>query len=110
MDSFRDIGASKDYVRAMWDIVNNNKPDDFCVATGDTYSIRQICDLTFSKLGLNYKDYVIQNDKYLRSEELPYLRGDSTKIRTQLGWKPKYTFHTLLDEMIEYWLKFYRDK
>jgi len=62
-------------------------------------------DFVFSYLGLNYRDYVDQDERYLRPEELPYLRGDSLKIRTQLGWSPRYSFESLMEEMIENWLE-----
>jgi len=108
LDSKRDWGHSKDYVRAMHLILQHNKPDDWVVATGETRSVRDMCNYVFDKLQLNYKDYVVQDPKFLRPEELPYLRGDSTKIRTELGWNPSYTFEQLMDEMIEYWLNFYK--
>lgn len=104
MDSYRDWGHSKDYIRAMHLILQQNVPGDYIVATGETHSIREMCDYVFSKLGLNYTDYVVQNPIFLRPEELPYLRGDSTKVRTELGWKPEYTFESLMDEMIEHWI------
>ena len=97
MDSYRDWGHSYDYVRAMHMILNHDTPDDFIVATGVTHSIRQMCEYVFSQLDLDYKDYVVQNPKFMRPEELPYLKGDSTKIRKTLGWKPKYTFEMLMD-------------
>ena len=86
------------------------KPGDWVVATGVTNSIRQMCEYVFGKLDLNYQDYVVQNPKYIRPEELPYLKGDSTKIRKELGWKPKYTFEMLMDEMIDHWMNVYNDK
>lgn len=107
LDAYRDWGHSKDYVKAMHLIVNHDVADDFVVATGETRSVRDMCKYVFSKLDLNYEDYVIQNQKHLRPEELPYLKGDSTKIRTTLGWKPEYTFETMMDEMIDHWLKIY---
>lgn len=103
MDAYRDWGHSYDYVRAMHLIVQQDKPGDWVVATGETRSVRDMCEYVFGKLGLNYKDYVVQNQKFLRPEELPYLKGDSTRIRTELGWKPTYTFESMMDEMIEYW-------
>jgi GDPmannose 4,6-dehydratase len=105
MDAYRDWGHSCDYVRAMHLIVQQDKPGDWVVATGETRSVRDMCEYVFGKLGLDYKDYVIQNQKFLRPEELPYLKGDSTKIRTELGWKPTYTFESMMDEMIEYWME-----
>ncbi len=104
LDSFRDWGHSKDYVRAMHLILQQDTPDDWVVATGETRSVREMCEYVFSKLGLDYKDYVIQNPKFLRPEELPYLKGDSTKIRSLLGWKPEYTFNTTMDEMVNHWM------
>jgi len=108
MDSYRDWGHSYDYVRAMHLIVQQDRPNDYVVATGITRSVRDMCDYVFEKLELNYQDYVVQNPKYLRPEELPYLRGDNTKITTELGWKPTYTFDQLMDEMIDHWLTVYR--
>lgn len=104
IDSYRDWGHSKDYVRAMHLILNHNIADDFVVSTMETRSVREMCDVVFNYLGLNYKKYVVQNEKYMRPEELPYLKGDSTKIRETLGWKPEYTFDEMMIEMTEYWL------
>lgn len=105
MDSYRDWGHSKDYVRAMHLILNHNTPDDFVVSTMTTHSVREMVDYVFTKLGLDYTKYVTQNEKFMRAEELKYLKGDSTKIRDILGWKPEYTFETLMDDMIDGWLK-----
>jgi GDPmannose 4,6-dehydratase len=105
LDSFRDWGHSADYVRAMHAIVNAEKASDYVVATGATHSVRELCDYVFTQLDLDYKDYVSQNPKYMRPQELKYLRGDSTRIRTELDWKPAYTFETLLDEMIQHWVR-----
>jgi GDPmannose 4,6-dehydratase len=108
LDSFRDFGNSKDYVRAMWLITNHIKADDFVIATGETHSIRQMCEYVFGKLGLDYKDHVIQNPKFFRPEELPYLRGDATRANIILGWKPEYTFEDTIDEMISHWMKMFK--
>ena len=105
MDSCRDWGHSYDYVRGMHKIINHEVPDDFIIATGDTYSVRDMCDHVFARLDMDYKDYVVQNPKYMRPEELKYLRGDSSKIRETLGWEPTYTFASMLDEMIEHWME-----
>jgi len=104
LDSKRDWGHSKDYTRAMIMILENDTPDDFIVAMGENHSIRDMCKYVFDKLGMNYKDYVVQDEKYMRPEELKELKGDSSKIRTELGWVPEYTFETLMDEIIEYWI------
>jgi len=103
MDSSRDWGHAKDYVRAMHMILNHDNPDDFIIATGETHTVRELCDVVFSKLGMNYKDFIVQNPKYMRPEELKYLKGDSTKSREILGWTPEYTFETMIDEMIQRW-------
>lgn len=105
LDSQRDWGHAKDYVRAMHMILNHKKADDFVISTGKTFSIRDLCKLVFSKLGMNYMDYVKINPKYLRPEELDYLCGDSSKARKNLGWEPEYTFETMIDEMLEHFLK-----
>jgi GDPmannose 4,6-dehydratase len=105
MDSYRDWGHSRDYVRAMHMIINHEKPDEFIVSTGETHSVRQLCEIVFGKLNMNYKDYVVQNPKFMRPEELKYLKGDSSKAREILGWNPEYTFETMLEEMIERWNK-----
>ena len=105
MDAYRDWGHSYDYVRAMHLIVQQDKPGDWVVATGETRSVRDMCEYVFSKLGLDYKQFVVQNEKFLRPEELPYLKGDSTKIRIELGWTPTYTFESMMDEMIEFWME-----
>ena len=96
LDAYRDWGHSKDYVKAMYLILQQSNPGDWVVATGETRSVRDMCKYVFEKLDLNYKDYVIQNQKFLRPEELKYLKGDSSRIRA-LGWEPEYTFETLID-------------
>jgi GDPmannose 4,6-dehydratase len=79
------------------------------VSTGITHSIRDLCDYVFTELDMDYEKYVVQNQKFVRPEELEYLKGDSTRVREILGWKPKYTFETMLDDMINYWLGVYSD-
>lgn len=105
MDSYRDWGHSKDYVRAMHLIINHSVPDDFVVATGQTHSVREMTEYVFSKLGMDYKEYVVQNPVFLRPEELPYLRGDCSKLKSTFNWEPEYTFHSLMDEMIDFWME-----
>jgi GDPmannose 4,6-dehydratase len=103
LDSHRDWGHSRDYCRAIHAIINHSKPDDFVVATGQTHSVRQMCDYVFGKLGMDYRDYVVQDRKFMRPEELRYLRGDASKAKRILKWKPEITFASLMDEMIEFW-------
>ena len=91
LEAYRDWGHSKDYVRAMHMIMNHDTPDDFVCATGISHSVRDLCDYTFSSLGLNYKDYVGVDEKYYRPEELKHLKGDSSRLKS-IGFKAKYTF------------------
>jgi GDPmannose 4,6-dehydratase len=106
LDAYRDWGHSKDYIKAMHLILQQPNPGDWVVATGETRSVRDMCKYVFEKLNLNYEDYIIQNQKFLRPEELKYLKGDSTRMR-ELGWKPEYTFESMMDEMIEFWVNHY---
>lgn len=103
LDSHRDWGHSADYVEAIRLILEHSEPDDFVVATGVTNSVRNLLEFTFGALDLNYLDYVKQDEKFMRPEELPYLKGDPTKIREKLNWTPKYTFEDLIQEMIKSW-------
>ncbi len=104
MDSYRDWGHSKDYTRGMIDIINHDVADDFVLSTGETHSVRDLVDVVFNYLDLNWEDYVVQNPKYMRPEELRYLKGDSTKAREILGWKPLYTFESMMHEMVDHWM------
>jgi GDPmannose 4,6-dehydratase len=103
LEATRDWGHAKDYVEAMWRILQLEQPDDFVCATGISHSVRDLCEYVFTQLGLNYQDHVKIDEKYLRPEELNDLKGDATKLIKSTGWKSKYTFETMLDEMIEYW-------
>ena len=106
LDAYRDWGHSKDYIKAMHLILQQSKPGDWVVVTGETRSVRDMCEYVFKKLNLNYEDYTTQNQKFLRPEELKYLKGDSTRMR-ELGWKPEYTFESMMDEMVEFWVNYY---
>jgi GDPmannose 4,6-dehydratase len=110
LDATRDWGHAKDYVEAMWLILQQEIADDFVCSTGISHSVKELCEYTFSKLGLNYQDWVKLDEKFLRPEELHDLKGDSTKLITITGWKPKYTFEKMIDEMIDYWLNIYKKK
>ena len=104
LEATRDWGHAEDFVKAMWLILQQDKPNDYVCATGMSHSVRDLCEYVFNKLDLNYKDYVKVDPKYYRAEELHNLKGDSTLLRG-LGWKPKHNFVSLMDDMIEYWLK-----
>lgn len=105
MDSYRDWGHSKDYVRAMYMIMQHHEPEDFVISTMQTHSVRDLCAYVFTRLDMDYTKYVSQDTKFLRPEELKMLKGDSTMAREILGWEPEYTFETLMDDMIDSWLK-----
>ncbi len=105
MQATRDWGHAKDYVKAMWQILQMDKPEDYVCATGISHSVLDLVEYVFGKLNLSWSDKVSTNERFLRPEELHNLRGDSTKLRAATGWKPEYTFETMLDEMVEYWLE-----
>lgn len=104
LDATRDWGHAKDYVKAMWNILQLDQPDDFVCSTGISHSVKDLCEYVFSKLKLDYNQYVKFDYKFLRPEELNDLKGDSSKLKNLTGWRPCYTFESMLDEMIEHWL------
>tara|TARA_R110000803_G_scaffold13641_1_gene38258 strand:+ start:936 stop:1931 length:996 start_codon:yes stop_codon:yes gene_type:complete len=110
LDATRDWGHAKDYVEAMWLMLQTDTPDDYVCATGVSHSVKDLCEFVFKYLGLNFRDYVVVDEKHFRPEELKDLKGDSTKLRTELGWEPEYNFETMLMEMIEYWKTYYKEK
>ena len=105
LNAYRDWGHSKDYVRAMHMILNNDEPGDWVVATGESRTIRDMCKTTFDYLGMNYEDYVTVDKRFFRPQELDFLKGDSTEIRERLGWKPEYTFESMVQEMVDHWME-----
>jgi len=106
LQATRDWGHAKDYVYAMWLMLQKEISDDYVCSTGISHSIQDLVEYTFNKLDLNWKKYVITDvPKYLRPEELNNLKGDSSKLQKETSWKPKYTFESMLNEMIDYWKK-----
>jgi GDPmannose 4,6-dehydratase len=110
LDATRDWGHAKDYVKAMWQILQLDKPDDFVCATGISHSVKELVNYVFTRLGLHWSEYVKQDEKFLRPEELHDLKGDSSKLVELTGWSHDYTFETMLDEMINYWFDYYGKK
>jgi GDPmannose 4,6-dehydratase len=102
LDAKRDWGFAGDYVRAMWLMLQQDKPDDYVVATGETYSVRELLDLAFSCVELDYHDFVEFDTRYTRPSEVDVLLGDATKTRATLGWKPEVDFRGLVKMMIEH--------
>ncbi|MBK8150699.1 MAG: GDP-mannose 4,6-dehydratase [Acidobacteria bacterium] len=105
LQATRDWGHAKDYVKAMWQILQLDSPDDFVCATGISKSVQDLVEYVFGRLNLDWKERVFVNQRYLRPEELHNLKGDSTKLRNRTGWQPEYTFETMLDEMVDYWVE-----
>jgi len=105
MAAMRDWGHAKDYVRAMWMVLQQDNPDDFVCATGIPHSVQELVEYVFGRLDLDWKKYVVVDQRLLRPEELYSRKGDSTKLRSITGWEPEYTFETMLDEMVDHWLE-----
>ena len=101
LNAKRDWGYSGDYVEAMWLMLQQEAPDDFVIATGETHSVREFVEKVFEKLGLDYNQYVVIDPKYFRPTEVDVLLGDATKAEKALGWKPRVSFDQLIDMMIE---------
>jgi GDPmannose 4,6-dehydratase len=101
LEAKRDWGFAGDYVKAMWMMLQRDKPDDYVVATGETYSVRELLELAFSSLGLDYREFVEFDPRYTRPSEVEVLLGDATKARQELGWKPEVDFPGLVKMMVE---------
>ena len=101
LDAQRDWGHAKDYVRAMHLMLQQDTPNDYVVATGETHTVRDFCCRAFGELGLDYEKYVKIDERYLRPAEVDLLIGDASKAREELGWKPTYTFSELVSEMVQ---------
>lgn len=102
LDAKRDWGYAPDYVRAMWLMLQQDQPDDYVIATGELHSVREVCEIAFSSLGLNYEDYVRVDPKFFRPSENIPLVGDASKAQQKLNWKPEKTFQGMIEEMVQY--------
>jgi len=103
LNAKRDWGHAKDYIEGMWLMLQQETPDSYVLATGETRSVREMVEYVFNRVDLDVNKYVQTADKYCRPEELHYLRGDATKAKTVLGWTTKITFNAMMDEMVDYW-------
>jgi len=101
LDAKRDWGFAKDYVEAMWLMLQQESPDDYVVATGETYSVKEFCERAFAQVGLDYKQYVYTDPRYFRPTEVDLLIGDATKAKEKLHWKPKTSFDELVKMMVD---------
>ena len=104
LDATRDWGHAKDYVEAMWRILQLEEPNDYVCATGISHTVRELCEYVFTKLDLDYNDYVVMDKKFLRPEELRDLKGDPSKLKQQNNWTTEYSFETMINEIIDYWM------
>jgi len=109
LDSQRDWGYARDYVRAMWLMLQQDEPDDYVVASGQTHSVRELCEVAFGYVGLDYQDYVKVDPRYFRPAEVDLLVGDASKARTNLGWEPEVTFEELIHIMVDADLKLVKE-
>jgi GDPmannose 4,6-dehydratase len=100
LEARRDWGHAKDYVRAMHLMLQQPEPDDYVIATGETHSVRDFCERAFASAGLDYRDYVVVDQRFYRPAEVDLLVGDASKARESLGWKPSYSFQELIEEMV----------
>ena len=100
LDASRDWGFAKDYVEAMWLMLQQPEGDDYVVATGETHTIREFLEESFSLVGRDWNEYVVQDERFMRPAEVPHLHGDPTKVKTRLGWEPKTTFKELVQLMV----------
>lgn len=101
LDSQRDWGYARDYVRAMWLMLQQDTPDDYVISSGETHTVRDMCDIAFSHLGLDYRDFVKSDPRFYRPAEVHVLLGDSAKARTKLGWAPEVDFPGLIRMMVD---------
>jgi len=101
LDAKRDWGYAGDYVEAMWMMLQQDEPDDYVVATGETHSVREFCQLAFDRVGLDWEKYVVVDERFFRPAEVDLLVGDAGKAREKLGWKPQTTFPELVNLMVD---------
>jgi GDPmannose 4,6-dehydratase len=101
LEAHRDWGYAGDYVQAMWMMLQEDKPDDYVIATGETHSVRELCDVAFGHAGLNWQDHVVVDERYYRPAEVDMLVGDPSKAQAKLGWEPAVNFEDLIRMMVE---------
>jgi GDPmannose 4,6-dehydratase len=110
LDAQRDWGFAKDYVKAMWLMLQQDQPDDYVVATGRTHSVERFCELAFGHVGLNFRDYVVQDERFMRPAEVDLLVGDYSKARENLGWEPETSFEQLVAMMVDADIKLLKEQ
>ncbi|MEJ2079055.1 MAG: GDP-mannose 4,6-dehydratase [Acidobacteriota bacterium] len=105
LEARRDWGHAREYVTAMWTMLQQDQPDDYVVSSGKTHAVREFCDKAFRLVGLDYRDHVVQDDRLFRPAEVDILLGDCTKARQKLGWDYRHTLDELIEEMVEHDLR-----
>ena len=110
LDAKRDWGYAKEFVEAMWLMLQQDKPDDYVIATGETHSVRELCEEAFTRAGLDWREYVEMDKRYLRPAEVDILIGDASKAKRVLGWEPKTKFKELVQLMVDADTKLLEDK
>jgi len=101
LDASRDWGHAKDYVKAMWMMLQHNEPDDFVCSMGESHTVRELCEEVFSEVDLDYRDFVTVSSEFFRPTELHDLKGDCGKLKKVLGWEPHYSFKRMVEEMVQ---------
>jgi len=101
LESVRDWGHARDYVKAMWMMLQQDKPEDFVIATGQTHSVKEFCQTAFARVGLDWNDHVVIDPQFFRPADVVTLCGDATKAKEKLGWEPETEFAFLVEEMVE---------
>jgi GDPmannose 4,6-dehydratase len=101
LEARRDWGYAPDYVEAMWLMLQQDEPDDYVIATGETHSVREFAELAFSHVGLDYRDHVVVDERFMRPAEVDLLVGDASKARRVLGWQPRTNFEALVRRMVD---------
>jgi len=101
LEARRDWGFAGDYVRAMWMMLQQDEPDDYVIATGETHTVREMCEIAFARVGLDWQQYVVQDPAFYRPAEVHLLLGDASKAKQKLGWEPQYSFRQLIEMMVD---------
>jgi len=101
LEARRDWGYAGDYVEAMWRMLQQPQPEDYVIATGQTHAVRELCEIAFARVGLNWQEHVVVDPKFVRPAEVDVLQGDASKAKRVLGWQPRVSFRQLIEMMVD---------